>query len=269
MVEVGEAVKIWAQTLCHNEENFIWYALMSVVDQVDKILVWDTGSTDRSVELIKQVAELKPGKIEFKECGLVDRAGVTRLRQEMLEESECDWILILDGDEVWWRQSINDLVSVIQREGVRIDGVVVPFKVPIGDIYHLQTDSAGRYELMGRKGHFNVRVINRRIKGLHVKNDYPLEGYYDSEGQLIQESPRLVYVDSPYLHVTHLQRSSRRRVDNKIKFEIGEHYTGRLPEVFLGVRPKIVSDPTKRMSFWYRIRAVIETPLKKIKRGLL
>lgn len=36
---------IWAHTIVKNEERFIWYSVMSVINHVDKILIWDTGST--------------------------------------------------------------------------------------------------------------------------------------------------------------------------------------------------------------------------------
>jgi hypothetical protein len=44
VVEVTKKMKIWAHVVCQNEENYIWFALMSVVSHVDKIIVRDTGS---------------------------------------------------------------------------------------------------------------------------------------------------------------------------------------------------------------------------------
>ena len=58
---------ITAHCLIKNEENFVWYAIKSVVDFVDKIIVFDTGSTDKTVELIKKLAEEYPEKIIFEE----------------------------------------------------------------------------------------------------------------------------------------------------------------------------------------------------------
>ena len=48
-------MKIWVNTIVHNEENFIWFAVMSVIDYVDKVLIYDTGSTDKTVEIIKEI----------------------------------------------------------------------------------------------------------------------------------------------------------------------------------------------------------------------
>ena len=50
-------MKIWAHTLVMNEDRFIWYAVMSVIDYVDKILIFDTGSTDGTVRIIKGIVD--------------------------------------------------------------------------------------------------------------------------------------------------------------------------------------------------------------------
>ena len=40
--------------LC-NEERWCWYAIMSVIDHVDHMIIFDTGSTDRTVEIVKGI----------------------------------------------------------------------------------------------------------------------------------------------------------------------------------------------------------------------
>src|SRR6266511_4858545 len=99
---------------------------MSVIDYVDKVIVWDTGSTDKTVQIIKEIQRLKGNKIEFKEVGEVDKEQFTICRQKMLEQSKCDWILILDGDEIWWDISIKKVVYEINKNGNKIEAIVVP-----------------------------------------------------------------------------------------------------------------------------------------------
>lgn len=259
---------IWVNTIVHNEENFIWFALMSVIDYVDKILVWDTGSTDKTVEIIREVKKNWGERIEFKEVGVVDKYEITKTRQAMLEQSDCDWILILDGDEIWWENSIKRLVQAINSRGRKIEGIVVPMIVPVGDMYHFQESSAGRYELLGKKGHLNLRAINKGIPGLHVDKPYPLEGYFDNDNKLIQARKRIIFLDAPYLHATHLKRSSKVRPYNKFKYEIGKRFPSnfKYPEVFLIPKPAIVPSPFQKLSSKNHFLANIITPIRRVKR---
>lgn len=264
-------MKIWANTIVHNEENFIWFAVMSVVDYVNKILIWDSGSTDRTVEIIKEIIKVKGEKIDFKQVGEVDKFEFSRMRQAMLDQSKCDWILILDGDEIWWEKSIKNIIREIDEKGAKIDGIVVPMIVPVGDIYHFQEQRAGQYELLGRKGHFSLRVINRKIPGLHVDWPYGQESYFDAEGELIQKRKGIVFQDAPYLHVTHLKRSGLKRKTDKFKYELGnranEDY--RFPEVLYKDYPKIIPSPWSKISGVPLLQAKLLTPLRKIKRRFL
>ena len=264
-------MKIWANTIVCNEENFIWFAIMSVVDFVDKLLIYDTGSEDKTVQIIEEIRKLKGDKIIFRKVGKVDAEGMSKLRQRMLEESNCDWILIVDGDEIWWEDSIKRLVKKIRNEGDNIDGIVVPVIIPVGDIYHLQEAAAGEYKLLGRKGHFNLRAINRKIPGLHVDKPYPLEGYMNVENQLVQDSNRTIFLDAPYLHTTHLVRSSIKRKFNKFKYELGDKILNnfKFPDVLYKSHPVFVRSPWIKASGILLVISKILTPLRKIKRRLI
>lgn len=262
---------IWVNTIVHNEENFIWFALMSVIDYVDKILVWDSGSTDKTVEIIKEIIKAKPKKIEFKEVGPVDKYEFTKMRQAMLDESKCDWIFILDGDEIWWEDSIKKVVALINKEGNDINAIVVPFYNAVGDIYHYQSKGAGRYKLLGREGHLTVRAINKSIPGLHVVEPYGKEGYYDGNGLPIQESSskKVKFLEAPFMHLTHLKRSSKSGGINKYKFDLGVPFPSSIffPEVFNRVSPEEVPSPLARRGMLYEFIARFILPFISIKRG--
>lgn len=259
-------MKIWVNTIVHNEENFIWFAIMSVVDCVDKILVWDTGSTDKTVEIIKEIIKIKPNKLKFKEVGPVDKFKFTKMRQKMLEQSKCDWILILDGDEIWWEESIKKVIGTINRRKDDIDAIVVPFYNAVGDVYHYQSKDAGKYEIGGMKGHLTVRAIRRGILGLHVAGPYGEEGYVDKEGKLIQQRnpQKIFFIDTTFFHLTHLKRSS---VDshNKFKYDLGIEFSRdfHFPEILYSNRPNNVPSPWKKRSGLFEIVGSV----KKIFKG--
>lgn len=261
---------IWTNTIVFNEENFIWFAIMSVIDYVDQILVWDTGSTDKTIQIIKEIQKIKGDKISLRQVGQVDKFQFTKLRQEMLNKSKCDWILILDGDEIWWEESIKKVVEVINQKGDKIEGIAVPFIVPVGDIYHFQEELAGEYHLLDRVGNLSLRLFRKGIPGLHVEGPYGKESYFDLNNRVIQEGENIIFVDAPYLHLTHLKRSSASRKYDKYKYELGESAGKdfKYPEVFYMVYPNIVSSPWHKISGIELIKARLITPLRKIKRRL-
>lgn len=264
-------MKIWANTIVNNEENFIWFAVMSVINHVDKILIWDTGSTDKTLEIIREIRRIEGDKVNLIEIGPVDKFQFPKVRQKMLEESHCDWILILDGDEIWWEESIKKLVEEIHKRGDKIEGVVVPMVVPVGDIYHLQEEKAGKYHLLGKRGHLSLRAIDRRISGLHVDLPYGKESYLDENNLPIQKRKNVIFLNAPYLHVTHLKRSNQKRKHNKFKYEIGYPVSSSFqhPEVFYKKYPSIIPSPWSKLTGIDRLKANILTPLRKLKRRLI
>lgn len=261
-------MKIWANTIVCNEENFIWFAIMSIVDFVDRVLVYDSGSTDKTVQIIKLIQKNFPDKVFLKEVGKVDKYQFTKMRQEMLNNSKCDWVLILDGDEIWWEDSIKRVRNEIENQKNTIEGIVVSMVVPVGDIYHLQEERAGKYELVGKKGHLSLRVINRKVYGLHVDLPYGKETYFDGDNRPIQERKRICFLNTPFLHVTHLKRSSIKRKQDKFKYELGNKVSSdyKFPEVFYRDYPEIIPSPWFQISGYKLLKAKILTPLRKLKR---
>jgi glycosyltransferase involved in cell wall biosynthesis len=272
-------MEVWAHTLVKNEARWLWYSVSSVVDHVDKVLLWDTGSTDGSYEVEKELERRYPGKIILKQRNQKTVEDFTKVRQEMLDATKSDWFLMLDGDEIWWEGTIRHLLSEIHKNGNSIESIIVPTINLVGDIFHFQEKSAGRYRFGNRVGHYNLRAINRNILGLHSQGIHGVWGWADGNGTMIQErDPKKVrFVDVPYLHATFLERSSSLEADSqvvkrskKLKYELGESFPKDYyyPEVFFKDRPEFILNPWEAMSTQFKLRSFFETPLKKIKRKL-
>ena len=273
-------MKIWVHTLVKNEERYLWFSVMSVIDWVDKILLWDTGSTDKTRDIIKTLEKKFPQKIETRFLKSVSIDDFTKVRQEMLDATSSDWFLVVDGDEIWWDDSIRKVSQKISESGNNIESIVVPSINLVGDIYHYQESIAGRYSLAGRTGHFALRGVKRKIQGLSSKNPHGTWGWTDGEGKMIQDrdKTKILFIDAPYLHATHLLRGANRELDKnvikrekKLKYEIGNNFPKDYyyPEVFFRERPMFVPSPWVKMDNNFLLRSVIETPFRRIKRRII
>jgi hypothetical protein len=270
-------MNICAHTLVKNEEKYIWYSIMSVIDYVDKIMVWDTGSGDRTIELVKDIKKKFKDKVELETFGEVTPEKFTLLRQKMLDRTKSDWVMLLDGDEVWWDESINKVTKFIKKKGSNYDTIVTPYLNVVGDIYHFQEEKAGMYKIDGRKGHLTVRFMNMGIPGLHVSKPMGQQGYFDEDGKLIQERDKKKrrFMDKSYMHFTNVPRSSGRDMDLKVpkrkmklKYEIGHAspYDFYYPEVFFKKRPSNVPSVWTKMQSQFRLKSLGLTLPRKVKR---
>ncbi|MEK7101470.1 MAG: glycosyltransferase [Patescibacteria group bacterium] len=272
-------MKIVAHTIIKNEENWIWYSLISVLDHVDEIMVYDTGSTDNTAEIIKTISS---SKIKFRKLPpTADETALSKVRQLMLDQTQADWLMILDGDEIWPEESLKTISEFIKDHGDLYDSIVVPTINCVGDVFHISPPGAGRYTIAGKTGHYNLRLINlKKIPGLQVSN-FPgqLQSYYDANSVKVQDRDpsKIAFISAPYLHMTHLTRSSSYFHDKevfwrgpKFKFELGNPFPDDLkyPKDFYLPRPNIVPSPWKKRSLNYVLNAVWQTPLKMIKRRI-
>lgn len=94
-------MKLVSISMVKNEEYWIWYALTSVAPHVDEILVFDNGSQDRSVEIVRSMRHLGDKLVLFENFGGKDEH---ENREATLAEARrrgATHVLTLDGDEVW------------------------------------------------------------------------------------------------------------------------------------------------------------------------
>jgi glycosyltransferase involved in cell wall biosynthesis len=91
-------------TLIKNEEQYLPYCLASIRDYCDEIIIVDTGSTDRSVEIAKAFGAYVI-QAEWKN----DFAMIRNISQSC---AISDWILWLDGDEVFTDAGIKKIKDV-------------------------------------------------------------------------------------------------------------------------------------------------------------
>jgi glycosyltransferase involved in cell wall biosynthesis/tetratricopeptide (TPR) repeat protein len=88
---VSDKPRLTVCLIAKNEERFLGQCLASVKDLADEIVVVDTGSTDRTVEIARSFGA-KLGYFEWSH-------DFSAARNAALELATGDWILVLDADE--------------------------------------------------------------------------------------------------------------------------------------------------------------------------
>ncbi|MHB9941748.1 glycosyl transferase [Clostridium sporogenes] len=91
-----------------NEEENLGRCLKSVQDLVDEIIVVDTGSTDKTVEIAKEYG----AKVHYFEwCNDFSAA-----RNESLKYASKNWILIMDGDDEFCSEDKEKFKNLIKKD---------------------------------------------------------------------------------------------------------------------------------------------------------
>lgn len=261
---------VTVQTIVKNEENWVWFSLVSVKDLVKSIIVYDDNSTDKTKKIVESI---KDPKIYLKSVKTNSPSDLTEFRNEMLKKTKTDWFVLLDGDEVWNSTTFKGFLKFLEKQPKDIYAVALHTRNCVGDIYHYLPEEAGEYEILGRKGHLNIRAY-RKLPGFHWKGGYPLESYVDEKGGSINSQDKhLAFFDDFYWHMTHLARSSSREKVlgwRKVKLEAGIKVkdSGQFPKVFNLVRPEIVPDPWIKVGPLQKIYSFALTPFKKLRRRL-
>lgn len=264
--------KVTVNMILKNEDQWVWYAIQSILPYADQILITDTGSTDETERIVKSISS---PKISFSKSLCSSAKDVTSERLKQLQLTATDWLWVLDGDEIYSEETAKECISAISTD--LYEGVVVRRYDLLGDIYHRQEESVGQYNLFGHTGHLVTRLLNKRkIAGLTLKGDYPLEGWYDANGNSTRErDPKNWYITKNYLHhAMYLKRSSLGGNlpmfnRSKYKIEAGITIDSPYPEVFDFSSPEFVGGAKSRRGTWYELAARFVTPIKKIKRKLV
>ncbi|MBC7185989.1 MAG: glycosyltransferase, partial [Calditrichaeota bacterium] len=138
-------------TIVKNEERFIRKCLASVQGAVDEIVIVDTGSTDRTVQIAEELGARvyhHPWQDSFSEA-----------RNFALQFVTSEWVLQLDGDEELEREDIPLLREVVKTRHVNSLFVPILNHMPDGSISRLYFRRLFRTRL----GHYEGIVHNQLV----------------------------------------------------------------------------------------------------------
>jgi len=140
-------VKISLCMIAKNEEHCISECLSSVKNLVSEIILVDTGSTDRTVEIAKEFGAkviVSPWRDDF-----------AYHRNEGVEESSGDWILVLDADETLNSDDFPRILELIEEKDTCFeltqrhytdDHRLSGYTPCVGEHPHFEKDNLGFFE---------------------------------------------------------------------------------------------------------------------------
>ncbi|MBE9226753.1 tetratricopeptide repeat protein [Phormidium sp. LEGE 05292] len=109
-------MKLSLCTIAKNESQSLPKCLESVQNVVDEIIVLDTGSTDKTPEIAQNFGA-KVYHLQW--CN-----DFSVSRNEALKYVQCDWVLVLDADEVLKPEIVPQLKQVIQQTNLLVVNLV-------------------------------------------------------------------------------------------------------------------------------------------------
>lgn len=246
-------VRLTVHTIVKNEQQWIWYAIKSVIDYAHEIIIFDTGSTDKTPSILKQLAEEYPDKITLELFENFPESDIAVLRQKQIEMTRTDWILILDGDEIWDQLNILNALELIANDD-SFGLMAVRFINFVFNTKFCQDFSDSSYKIGNVTGAITLKFIN--LKKINPKCDgpYGVEGYFDQSDVPIQQlTSEIIYPEIRFFHMSHTIRSSSILRDFQIKYRRTKifvrprrKYIGKLPEVFYLDHPRFVPSAFSR-----------------------
>ncbi len=210
-------MKINLVMIVKNEERSLEKCLKAAKPVVDEIIIADTGSGDRTVEIAKRMGARV---LEF--CWINDFSAA---RNFALSHSDADWNLMLDGDEYLRGCSREELEKALcSRKGIWIGGItrydfyedengisqstsILPRILPKGigftGIIHEQPEGNHPCYTVpltaDHDGYLNSNKGERNLPYLEqAVSEYPDDGYY--QFQLASTLRNLKKIDKSLLH---------------------------------------------------------------------
>ncbi|MBR1729497.1 MAG: glycosyltransferase [Selenomonadaceae bacterium] len=105
--QIKSQLKITACYITKNEENNLPRSINSLKSQVDEIVIVDTGSTDQTIEVAKTFGA------KVLNCEWTN--DFSKPRNMALDNATGDWILFLDADEFFSKETAKNIRPLIEK----------------------------------------------------------------------------------------------------------------------------------------------------------
>ena len=132
----------------YNGERMIAEMLDSIINQtraIDEIVISDDGSTDRTIEIIRETTKNTQCKIIL--IVNKERLGFAKNFERALQNCTGDWIFLADQDDVWIESKVEICEGVIKR--THKDLIIHDCVISDGELRQIFPSSVARYTKLG------------------------------------------------------------------------------------------------------------------------
>ena len=158
--------------ICKNEQDRIRHCLESVKSLADEIIVLDSGSTDATLDIVKDYTD---------QVYSTDWPGFGVQKQRALEKARGDWVLAIDADEALDTTMQQWLQAFLQRDRGNVTAVKMPWGVM----------AYGKRLDYGRSARAPLRMAWR--EGAHFTNAEVHEEFVPPAGDTVTADGRLLH----------------------------------------------------------------------------
>ncbi len=176
-------MKISACVIVKNEEENLAVCLESMKNIVDEIIVVDTGSTDQTITIAKQLKAnvySYPWENDF-----------AAAKNFALEKATGDWIVFLDADEYFTPETIGNVKHVIAKHAKECDAYILKMinidvdnnNKPIDDFFAMRILKNSKELRFFGKVHEELRFLNGKRKALYQVDPKEIVLYHTGYSQ--------------------------------------------------------------------------------------
>lgn len=226
-----------------NEEENLAKALNPVKEAVDEIIIVDTGSTDRTVEIAKSFG----AKVYYYEWN----DDFASARNEGLKYATCDWILSMDADDEMRGEDILRLKEFLR------DTDALGFYIPIFSELEDRISN-----IKSTMVNYLIRVFRNdpRIKFSRRIHEYVAQSIYDIGGKIGK-------IDIPVFHRGYLDKEALKKKINRnkrlIELALEENPEDHSLLVYLGRTYVILGEIDKAEEYYRKAIEMVERGNKR------
>lgn len=205
--------KVQVLIMAYNEEQMLPYTLRHYTTFADRILVFDGGSTDRTLEICR---EYGAQVVDYRTDGLNDRLNMQAKNQGWINDGQSDWIICVDTDEIVYfpngaQKTLEEYdrlrLSIVKTRGYEMLSDTLP--TTKGQIYEELYMGAKEDKWYSKPILFSPRRLKSIsfAAGAHTATGIDLNGHFVPNPGAVPEMPAYLL---HYHHIGPIERLAAR-----------------------------------------------------------